>query len=222
MDCLRCGKPVTGSKALCEECLAAGRQYAIEKLDPQAEVEEANPGSTNFAMRLAVLLLVILAGIFISWFLGKPAFMPQVKLPSTGEAYGILSDPCTGKKRCLIIYVATWCPACHASIPFIQGLQKDLENNPEVGFKIIVGGGAGEEQLYGMARQIQGNVFLDSQGQFHRRVRIGSVPHWWLIDDQGQILRNFSGAFGSYSPELRDMFFQKELGEDAEFFARAG
>lgn len=199
MDCLRCGKPVDTGKALCQECMVKG--------DTKIYVGQGKP-VRRLSFHPLLVIVVLLAALWFVWPKGIKQF-PNLRLPSTRSA-GANIDPCAAKQRCLIAAVAPWCPACHASISFMNGLSKDLETQASLGFKIIVFNGERDE-MWQMADRYTRGAFVDENGDFAAAVGSVGVPHWWLINKQGKVLDDFSGAFSDYGPETRKRFFDLYL-----------
>lgn len=133
---------------------------------------------------LAISLLLIPFGC-------KPNRMPAITLP-VASASEELGDPCLGQAQCVTVYMAPWCPHCHASIPFINDLRKWAEENSHTGIRVIVGDDQ-PERLEEMAKEVGGTVFLDRDRKFKQTMRFNPVPTWWVTDSDGEIKKTFSG-----------------------------
>lgn len=125
------------------------------------------------------------------------------------------ANPCDGKERCVIAYLAPWCGACQGSPPFFEAIRKDLETNQNVGMTVVVGKGDANQQE-GIIRQFRGNVFVDREGTFARDSNVGmfGVPAVMVIDSKRNILQRQSGTLGgSVAPEvIHAMYIKKTLG----------
>jgi len=89
--------------------------------------------------------------------------------------------------KCFTVYVAPWCPYCHASTPSILGLRTFLEDHG-VTTRIIVGMDR-PEAVRDYAATFGPNTLLDPAG----KLDIQGVPHFFVSDHTGRILRNVEG-----------------------------
>ena len=219
MQCLRCGKEIGTGRALCPDCLAQGREHKIEVLDQHLE-KRRNVGFQSLVLQLRSIIIVLCLGgllVYAATRPPRPFPMPTVTLRSTSQGSGYSYDPCTGKERCLVAYLATWCPACHGSLGFVSGIRNAVSANPRAGVKIVVGGGD-ESEIRAMASQIGGTVFMDTEGQFAGALGGFAVPHWWVVDKQGMALSHFSGGYSEFNPETRRAFAETKLKAEASYF----
>ncbi len=86
-------------------------------------------------MKWAIIALVI--GGILYYKQGMKTRAAQANTPVFKELIG--SQSCAGKKACVLVYVAPWCPACISMSPLFQQLKAKMESDPEYGMKIIVG-----------------------------------------------------------------------------------
>jgi hypothetical protein len=130
-------------------------------------------------------------------------------------------DPCAGRTRCVVVYLAPWCGACKLSLPLIANLRRELEART-IGFRIVVGSGPAEA-LRAMAAQIGGRVQLDERGEFARAAGVRSFPSWWLLDGQARVRAHFSGGARSSGNASVDLgFLRQKLPELADELASPG
>jgi len=209
MECLRCGKP-TESKALCAECFEQGRRLSPERLE---KVREAVSSDVRREQRSAYLgpLIAIGTTIFLAvLYVLIRGPTPPKPLPATivnavaGPAQS-LADACRGSQRCLIGYITPWCPGCRGSLTFIRQAREYL---PTLGHRssmqIIVGDGP-SDQLHSLAEEVGGHVFIDEDGSISRALRVGGVPAWFLVNQDGAIIDRAS-AGGPYGVPIQDLF----------------
>jgi len=134
--------------------------------------------------------------------------LPAAELTTVGGE----GDPCAGRARCLVVYLAPWCGACKLSLPLVQNLRSELEPRG-VGFRIVVGG-AQPAQLRAMAAQLGGRVQLDERGDFARAAGVRSFPSWWLVDERNRVRGKFQGgARSSGSPSTDLNFLRQQLSD---------
>ncbi len=110
--------------------------------------------------------------------------LPDVKLKALNT---YASDPCKNKERCVIAYLAPWCPSCVASQEFLVKAKSKLLKNNKLGMKIIIGM-ADEASSMKMSSGFDNQVYLDSKSEFSREVGISSVPTVLIIDDKNKIV----------------------------------
>ncbi|MCC6954335.1 MAG: hypothetical protein IT290_09475 [Deltaproteobacteria bacterium] len=138
--------------------------------------------------------------------------MPKFSLRTIEDTERRANDTCEGKDRCVILYVAPWCPICHRNVAFFRELRRQLDGAPRVGVNYIVGNDrlmACEE----FATEIGGKVFLDSRDEFEKISSFSSVPHFWVIDRERKILEDFSWT-GSHDSDVNGAvrsFIEKDL-----------
>ncbi len=118
--------------------------------------------------------------------------LPRVRLESfpSGQAS---EEPCPGKERCIVVYLAPWCPICEASQPFVQALGKYLETNPHLGLSVTIGNDS-VEAISASAKKVGGNIRLDPNDEFSHAASISSFPTWLVLDRDQNVLSRFSGG----------------------------
>ncbi|MCB0318240.1 MAG: hypothetical protein KDD56_05745, partial [Bdellovibrionales bacterium] len=118
---------------------------------------------------------------------------------------------CEGKKRCILLYMAPWCPACRASLPILQSLRRKIPIDSQTGLNIVVGRDR-KDSLSDYALSIGGQVSLDINDSVARKYKIQSLPSWLLLDENKRILQNFSGSpSGAPSNEIADFLLYKKF-----------
>ncbi len=121
--------------------------------------------------------------------------LPDIKLPTVSAQPAPSLASCPAKK-CLTVYVAPWCGYCRAATPMLLKLRKYLRQNQEE-MRFIVG----KDRL--AALREYGRVFgpdtlLDVDDAF----AVDGVPHFFVSDPNGTILKEVSGVpSGDYPPE---------------------
>jgi thiol-disulfide isomerase/thioredoxin len=169
--------------------------------------ERRAPGTSLFS---PLLWLLSLAGSAIICGCG-PTEMPEVKLDVLNYPTGAEVNPCSKKERCLITFVTPWCPSCQAATEFIQAARKKINNGTNVGMMVIVGQDE-RASILGHARKIDGLVFLDYDNKFSAAVRVGSVPHWWVIDKSRKIQSSGAGLPTTEDRKVVDYFLDSQFG----------
>ena len=168
--------------------------------------------------------IIILVVVFLCVFAYESGVFGFGTLPTDHleAAYGGHGDPCFGKERCVIEYVAPWCPACRASIGFSNALHRKLTASSKVGMKIVVGM-SDRENLREMADKYDAPAFLDVDGAFRDALGIHSVPSALVIDGNRTIIKKgLSGAIGGKASEEENVQYYIDNYLDIASFFRNG
>jgi len=141
-----------------------------------------------------VLMLGLGVGLVGMWFLMRsPSKFAYWNHPFTPAKANKRVDRCLGKERCIVVYVAPWCPACES----IQGCLKEAvaltEGMPDFGVDVVMGYDK-EEKLEAGAVGIGAGVYVDTTGDIRRALRVKSLPTFFAVNRQGKILHHVAGA----------------------------
>lgn len=115
-----------------------------------------------------------------------PKGLPDVALPKLAGGEAKLSE-CAAAK-CLTVYVAPWCGYCRAATPAIRALRVFLAGKG-VATRIVVGMDR-PEALRDYAREFGPDTLLDAG----RAMAVNGVPHFYVSDASGALLREVAGA----------------------------
>jgi protein-disulfide isomerase len=133
---------------------------------------------------LRYLIPVLAIGVFLAWQQG--AFQ-RMRNPAS-----LNGDTCVGKKFCVIVYLAPWCPHCKASLSQAQTLLgKSLVG--DTGVRVVVGLGRGSDSS-AMAARIARNITLDDDESIAHKLGVRGVPAYVVLDSEGTKL--IEGAEG--------------------------
>ncbi len=128
------------------------------------------------------------------WFF--PTSMPMQSLPLYAEGAQdrsqLVGGPCT-RTRCLIVYLAPWCPYCKAAQPMIQQLREAMDG-AGVPMQVVVGMDK-PAALQAYAQSLGYPVLLDAGGELKKRAHIKSVPTFIVTDGRGRIKKTLHGAY---------------------------
>jgi hypothetical protein len=201
--CPRCDQELGTSPGICPFCGVSVALYQGPRLGPQAVTRgaplprPARPRSSGRGTAVVVLLLVAAAIAWVVW----PRTLPRTDLvPSKAHPSGL--DPCLGKARCLVIYMAPWCPTCKGAARVAREAVAGYAGSREVGVQAVVGQddrGALEEMAVGIGP----NSFLDLDGALYRQAGGEGVPVFWVLDEKRHILKKQLGAMSSVPDQLR-------------------
>jgi thiol-disulfide isomerase/thioredoxin len=113
--------------------------------------------------------------------------LPDVRLPTVSAQESPSLATCPAHK-CLTAYVAPWCHYCRESTPMLIAL-RDYLGKRGVETRFVVGKDA-VGALRDYARVFGPGTLLD----VHDALEIGGVPHFFVSDDKGLILKEVSGV----------------------------
>jgi hypothetical protein len=136
----------------------------------------------------AVTLLFMVVGLLAACSRDEGSDkLPDVRLPtvSAQESPSLASCPA---RKCLTAYVAPWCHYCRESTPMLIALRGYLGKHG-VATRFVVGKDA-VEALSRYAQVFGPDTMLD----VHDAVEVGGVPHFFVSDDKGVILKDISGV----------------------------
>ncbi len=110
------------------------------------------------------------------------------------EEYGIPMN-CMGKKYCITVFVAPWCPACKASEATFRMLNDYIQKNrSEVGFGLVMGAGTPVQNKAEKDLLVPLEVTLDDSGEIFKNRRITAYPTWIVTDKTGRETFNRAGG----------------------------
>jgi thiol-disulfide isomerase/thioredoxin len=138
-------------------------------------------------MRLTLFLLFCLGLGYYFIKSDKPVPLSGISLTTKS---GSALELCKNRKGCIGVYLAPWCGACQSSVSLINELQL-AENIDSANFIVVVG----SDQLQNLNRfasGIKGQVFIDSNAKFAEATQFSSVPRWFVINNQQELIDSFS------------------------------
>ena len=141
---------------------------------------------------LLIFLFVILG---LWWFQGGklPAILADRTLDKGFLSSVAKLDSCAGKKTCLFVYVAPWCPACKSMEPVFR-LFVNKNANSVHGTKIVVGQGKTSEDNASMAKLYGEAGFVDEGNAYHEKLKVRHYPTIIHLDASGRILARDNDA----------------------------
>lgn len=143
-------------------------------------------------MRL-ISVIILLVGAY--WFSNNYRnFFPGSVQVDIFEAAGSYEGSCADKSKCMVLYLAPWCPHCRDSIPAIKSLVKEVARY-DAGILVIVGSDK-PEKIRQTATSIPIPVIQDEDRIYSKMLNIQFFPQVVLIDGSGNIKR--SGNFYSF------------------------
>ncbi len=139
---------------------------------------------------MRIFLIVSLLSFTAYYWLSKPTPLSISSLKLETALNNGEKKLCENKSGCIGIYIAPWCSACHSSIPLINQLI-NAKNADDLNFIVVIGSDD-TGNLRQFAREIDGDVYIDSKDRFRQLTRYSSVPRWFVINDKQEITDNFT------------------------------
>ena len=160
-------------------------------------VVAATPISRPFESKLPNLktplfvVAMVLLGLWGWTYLRESDAFPKTAL-APAQSYHEAVDPCVLADKCVVVYLAPWCSACERSIGTIHQVVEQIDGS--IGVKVIVGQDT-LAKVEEMARRLDCPVFVDPAGELWQELGVDGVPHWFVLDHQNRIMRDFGGTF---------------------------
>ncbi|WP_087017378.1 peroxiredoxin family protein [Thaumasiovibrio subtropicus] len=120
-----------------------------------------------------------------------PTLTPEeIALIDVEMKEGVCSQP-----KCVVVYVAPWCPHCHNRRPTIISLVHALRQEG-IPVEVVIGKDSITE-VREYARKYPFPVSYDAGGDRYRNMRVPGVPYFRVINASGKSIKSLSGGFNS-------------------------
>jgi thiol-disulfide isomerase/thioredoxin len=169
---------------------------------PQAAFLSATGRFSPVTRVVVVVIAVVLVVAGISRLVRNTVF-PSVYALQPSETHASATHPCLMKSRCVVVYLAPWCPYCNRSIGTIQELRAQWKDR-DVGILPVIGRDTVAE-IQAMAARVGEGSYVDLDASFFKKTGVQGVPAWFLINDQGKLLKTFLGAPGNAPTLLAEL-----------------
>lgn len=127
------------------------------------------------------------------------------------------NHPCYQKRRCLVSYIAPWCPACKKSLPLINATAEYLNAKGEAGMVVVVGSlGSSWKGHKKMASRITAPLYVDGEASLWRSTggAVEGTPGWLTYDGKGNVIAGETGGFRRSSQHAVNRVLDRaEMGE---------
>lgn len=120
--------------------------------------------------------------------------------------------PCYRKSRCLVAYVAPWCPACKKSLPLINEVGRYLNARDDAGYVVVMGTlGRSWDGYQAMAEQIGQPLYVDRNSDLWRAAdgAAQGTPGWIAYDGAGVVIDGLSGGYPQSSQRYVDEILER-------------
>lgn len=152
-----------------------------------------------------IVISCVLAFIFI---ISRPSTMPQESLTvhdqnSIHQRSDYVGGGCATDK-CLIVYLAPWCPTCQKITATIISLASEMEKE---GMTVTVVVGKDKlQKITAYANRFPFPVLTDANGSYFTKAEMVAVPYLAVTNSKGEVLNDYSGGYASVKA------FRKKLG----------
>jgi thiol-disulfide isomerase/thioredoxin len=140
-----------------------------------------------------LLVLGLLVGVarYRGWgpFHQDRAGATSVKLAALTPA-AEAGDPCAKARRCVVVYLAPWCPACRQAKPHVKALRARLPAGAAM--KVVIGQ-AERSRSQEMAGEVGGAVFFDPDGDYYKAIKGTGIPYWMVLDADQHVTARMAG-----------------------------
>jgi thiol-disulfide isomerase/thioredoxin len=111
------------------------------------------------------------------------------------------ADPCEGKERCVVAYLAPWCPTCKHALPHFLEVRDKWKGNATRGIKFVIGADSFEKDK-DLALKIGENAYVDSGDGYRDQMRVRHYPTVWVMSGN-KVLAVDGPAYEFLSKETR-------------------
>jgi hypothetical protein len=199
--CPNCGRPRRPEAAECPYCGIVYTRFRRRSPAPASAVPARAAGTADsFSLADLPWRGLFVAGIVaaVLFWQMKPVYVPVDGLKRSGGAAG---TPCEGQSRCVVAYVAPWCPACARSKGVIDAVRERFADDPEVGVVVVVGQDT-EVKMGNMAAQYGDAGWIDADGRFAAAADIDVVPSWFVLGPGGEVQAEQVGTYMMVGAQL--------------------
>jgi len=150
---------------------------------------------------MEVIKYIVIAAVFYSagtygmkWWQRHQLEESFLKNGGSKKTIG-LAVSCQGKKHCITVYVAPWCPVCRASEQSFFAIQKFLQRlRPDTGFGVVIGDASAKDNARMKADLAYLEPFTDDTGLLMEMRQVDKFPTWIVTDGEGNETYRTSGG----------------------------
>ena len=143
--------------------------------------------------RIVLMVLIIAAFVFYKKsHSNKIAFISNFSIRTTLSDYKVDQttqiDKCSSQKKCIYIYVAPWCPACHDFLKQYSMIKNKLAEK-NIGTLLVVGSDENRSKEVAMKEELGADAVLDTiQGDFRKQNGIDSFPYMIVTESENKVI----------------------------------
>jgi thiol-disulfide isomerase/thioredoxin len=154
----------------------------------------------NRWLALLFVLLAVFAWKFRPGYRGPGQLAGESGLIAASKGADV-QDPCSGKQRCLVVYLAPWCSACKAVTPQLLQVRDRWKGSATRGIKFIVGADS-DEKNRALALSIGEGAYIDQGDAYRRAMKVQHFPTLWVVDENAKVITADRGAYDWLNSEL--------------------
>lgn len=144
------------------------------------------------------LIFAIMVGILAWLYMKDRRDRPNILFVNTDAVYQMSEDQkeplnmCFKFSSCVFIYVAPWCPSCHAFLSEFS-LVKDRLNRQNVGIVLVIGAEKDEAKKIELQKRYPSDSILDTpDNDFHKKNKVEYYPYYIAADSSKKV--KYTGA----------------------------
>ncbi|MFT6407120.1 MAG: thiol-disulfide isomerase/thioredoxin [Arenicella sp.] len=145
-------------------------------------------------MKKIVILLAI--GLF-GWFINLPEDMPKASLERYHNARLLTKHVEVGgacsQDKCLLVYVAPWCPSCKSLTPMINDLISSVSKDG-IEATVVIGNDTMRKVL-DYSKRYDAPILADANGVFFDQIGAKGVPYFVVTNSAGKRIAEMSGGY---------------------------
>jgi len=138
------------------------------------------------------LILAAVAALFY-FYLRPQKIHTQNLFLTPAKANTAGGKTCFDKPKCIVVYLAPWCPHCTRTAGLAKELVAQFTSSSDVGMMAFVGMDQPEANEK-FAASIGDYSFVDNDGEVRKEFKVRGVPSWFVMNDRGKVLKKFSGS----------------------------
>lgn len=146
------------------------------------------------------LILLLILGL-LGWLISLPSDLPQAYLDQYKNArltqQSVSVDGACESDKCLVVYVAPWCPACKSLTPMIEELSNQLKKEG-IQASIVIGKDSMDNVLE-YSKHFNQEVLIDSSGRYFNEISAKGVPYFAVTNQSGKRVEEMSGGYRQVS-----------------------
>ncbi len=132
-------------------------------------------------------LITVGAVVAIALLRAQPFPTELLEAPAATDLW-----PCDGAPRCVVAYLAPWDDASQGSLAALEAVRG--QQSDALSVAVIVGAGE-RSRVEQMADAIGPDTFLDVEGAVLARLSADTVPMWFIVDGDGNVVEKVEGTY---------------------------
>lgn len=145
------------------------------------------------------LIVIGIVCAYLAWNKHKHQLISLKRIPTS-----VVS--CESKPKCLVVYVAPWCSACHSLTPILQSMHSEAQKSDKFGVKIIVGGGRSPAENKTMADLYGEQAVIDEDSTLRDSLQIAYYPTIYGLNANQEIISKDNDALTWADIELKKKY----------------